>query len=174
MQKSRLSWFLKLMLMLSLAFLYIPLVVLVIYSFNESKLVTVWGGFSTKWYSALLENDTILEAAWLSLRIAAASSLAAVVLGTLAGYAMARIKRFRGSTLFAGMISAPMVMPDVITGLSMLLLIIQVQMFLQGSELLQTCTSTAVSSPFFSDIRRFVWHTLPSSSARAWWSLTNR
>ena len=80
MQKSRLSWFLKLMLMLSLAFLYIPLVVLVIYSFNESKLVTVWGGFSTKWYSALLENDTILEAAWLSLRIAAASSLAAVVL----------------------------------------------------------------------------------------------
>ena len=138
MQKSRLSWFLKLMLMLSLAFLYIPLVVLVIYSFNESKLVTVWGGFSTKWYGALLENDTILEAAWLSLRIAAASSLAAVVLGTLAGYAMARIKRFRGSTLFAGMISAPMVMPDVITGLSMLLLIIQVQMFLQGSgELLQ-------------------------------------
>ena len=137
MQKSRLSWFLKLMLMLSLAFLYIPLVVLVIYSFNESKLVTVWGGFSTKWYGALLENDTILEAAWLSLRIAAVSSLAAVVLGTLAGYAMARIKRFRGSTLFAGMISAPMVMPDVITGLSMLLLIIQVQMFLQGSELLQ-------------------------------------
>jgi len=138
MHKSKLSWFLKLMLMLSLAFLYIPLVVLVIYSFNESKLVTVWGGFSTKWYGALLENDTILEAAWLSLRIAAASSLAAVVLGTLAGYAMARIKRFRGSTLFAGMISAPMVMPDVITGLSMLLLIIQVQMFLQGSgELLQ-------------------------------------
>ena len=132
MQKSRLSWFLKLMLMLSLAFLYIPLVVLVIYSFNESKLVTVWGGFSTKWYSALLENDTILEAAWLSLRIAAASSLAAVVLGTLAGYAMARIKRFRGSTLFAGMVSAPMVMPDVITGLSMLLLIIQVQTMLQG------------------------------------------
>ena len=138
MQKSKLSWFLKLMLMLSLAFLYIPLVVLVVYSFNESKLVTVWGGFSTKWYGALLENDTILEAAWLSLRIAVVSSLAAVVLGTLAGYAMARIKRFRGSTLFAGMISAPMVMPDVITGLSMLLLIIQVQMFLQGSgELLQ-------------------------------------
>ena len=134
MQKTKLSWFLKLMLLLSLAFLYIPLVVLVIYSFNESKLVTVWGGFSTKWYSALMENDTILEAAWLSLRIAIVSSLAAVALGTLAGYAMARIKRF----LFAGMISAPMVMPDVITGLSMLLLIIQVQMFLQGSELLQS------------------------------------
>lgn len=137
MQKSKLSWFLKLMLALSLAFLYIPLVVLVVYSFNESKLVTVWGGFSTRWYGALLENDTILEAAWLSLRIAVVSSLAAVVLGTLAGYAMARIKRFRGSTLFAGMISAPMVMPDVITGLSMLLLIIQVQIFLQGSEWLQ-------------------------------------
>ena len=132
MQKTKLSWFLKLMLLLSLAFLYIPLVVLVIYSFNESKLVTVWGGFSTKWYGALMENDTILEAAWLSLRIAIVSSLAAVALGTLAGYAMARIKRFRGSTLFAGMISAPMVMPDVITGLSM------VQMFLQGSELLQS------------------------------------
>ena len=74
------------------------LVVLVVYSFNESKLVTVWGGFSTKWYGALMENDTILEAAWLSLRIAIVSSLAAVALGTLAGYAMARIKRFRGST----------------------------------------------------------------------------
>ena len=137
MQKNKLSWFLKLMLALALAFLYIPLFVLVIYSFNESKLVTVWGGFSTKWYGVLLQNSTILEAAWLSLRIALVSSLAAVVLGTLAGYAMARIKRFRGSTLFAGMISAPMVMPDVITGLSMLLLIIQVQMFLQNSEWLQ-------------------------------------
>ena len=129
MQKNKLSWFLKLMLALALAFLYIPLFVLVIYSFNESKLVTVWGGFSTKWYGVLLQNSTILEAAWLSLRIALVSSLA--------GYAMARIKRFRGSTLFAGMISAPMVMPDVITGLSMLLLIIQVQMFLQNSEWLQ-------------------------------------
>ena len=90
MQKNKLSWFLKLMLALALAFLYIPLFVLVIYSFNESKLVTVWGGFSTKWYGVLLQNSTILEAAWLSLRIALVSSLAAVVLGTLAGYAMAR------------------------------------------------------------------------------------
>ena len=86
MQKNKLSWFLKLMLALALAFLYIPLFVLVIYSFNESKLVTVWGGFSTKWYGVLLQNSTILEAAWLSLRIALVSSLAAVVLGTLAGY----------------------------------------------------------------------------------------
>lgn len=131
-KKQKLSWFLKLMLVLGFAFLYIPLIVLVIYSFNESRLVTVWGGFSTKWYSKLMENDQILEAAWLSLRIAVTSSFAAVVLGTLAGYALARIKRFRGSTLFAGMVSAPMVMPDVITGLSMLLLIIQVQGMLQG------------------------------------------
>ena len=120
------------MLFLGLAFLYIPLIVLVVYSFNDSKLVTIWGGFSTKWYAKLLNNDQILEAAWLSLRIAVVSSLAATVLGTLAGYALARIKRFRGSTLFAGMVSAPMVMPDVITGLSMLLLIIQVQTMLQG------------------------------------------
>lgn len=130
--KQKLSWFLKAMLFLGLAFLYIPLIVLVVYSFNDSKLVTIWGGFSTKWYAKLLNNDQILEAAWLSLRIAVASSLAATVLGTLAGYALARIKRFRGSTLFAGMVSAPMVMPDVITGLSMLLLIIQVQTMLQG------------------------------------------
>ena len=130
--KQKLSWFLKAMLFLGLAFLYIPLIVLVVYSFNDSKLVTIWGGFSTKWYAKLLNNDQILEAAWLSLRIAAVSSLAATVLGTLAGYALARIKRFRGSTLFAGMVSAPMVMPDVITGLSMLLLIIQVQTMLQG------------------------------------------
>ena len=112
--KQKLSWFLKAMLFLGLAFLYIPLIVLVVYSFK------------------LLNNDQILEAAWLSLRIAVVSSLAATVLGTLAGYALARIKRFRGSTLFAGMVSAPMVMPDVITGLSMLLLIIQVQTMLQG------------------------------------------
>jgi len=92
----------------------------------------VWGGFSTQWYGRLLNNSQILEAAWLSLRIAITASFAAVILGTLAGYALARIKRFRGSTLFAGMVSAPMVMPDVITGLSMLLLIIHVQSFLQG------------------------------------------
>ncbi len=131
MQGNKMSWFLKIMLLLGLAFLYIPLVMLVIYSFNDSKLVTVWGGFSTKWYAKLLENDQILSAAWLSLKIALVSSFAAVALGTMAGYALARIKRFRGSTLFAGMVSAPMVMPDVITGLSMLLLIIQVQGLIQ-------------------------------------------
>ena len=125
------------MLVFGFAFLYLPLVILVVYSFNESRLVTIWGGFSTKWYAELLQNGVILEAAWLSIRIALASATAAVVLGTLAGYALARIKRFKGSTLFAGMVSAPMVMPDVITGLSMLLLIIQVQMLLQNSGFLQ-------------------------------------
>lgn len=131
MNQNKMSWFLKIMLILGLAFLYIPLIILVIYSFNDSKLVTVWGGFSTKWYAELVNNDQILTSAWLSLRIAAISSLAAVILGTMAGYALARIRRFRGKTLFSGMVSAPMVMPDVITGLSMLLLIIQVQGLLQ-------------------------------------------
>ena len=133
----KLSWFLKLSLIAGLLFLYIPLFILVIYSFNDSKLVTVWGGFSTKWYGILMGNDVILNAAWLSIKLAAMSSLAAVILGTLAAYALARIKRFKGSTLFAGMVSAPMVMPDVITGLSMLLLIIQVQMFLQNTPALE-------------------------------------
>ena len=133
MHKNISSWFLRVMLFLGLAFLYIPLVVLIIYSFNNSRLVTVWGGFSTQWYSKLLQNEQILDAAWLSVRIALCSAAAAVILGTLAGYALARIKRFRGNTLFAGMVSAPMVMPDIITGLSMLLLIIQVQILLQNS-----------------------------------------
>ena len=135
MHKQKLSLFLKLTLILGLIFLYIPLIILIIYSFNDSRLVTVWGGFSTKWYGELLKNEVILDAAWLSIRIALCSAAAAVILGTMAGYALARIKRFKGSTLFAGMVSAPMVMPDVITGLSMLLLIIQVQMLLQHSAL---------------------------------------
>lgn len=133
MPNNKSSWFLRSVLILGLAFLYMPLVILVIYSFNNSRLVTVWGGFSTQWYGKLLQNEQILDAAWLSVRIALCSAAAAVILGTLAGYALARIKRFRGNTLFAGMVSAPMVMPDIITGLSMLLLIIQVQMLLQNS-----------------------------------------
>ena len=128
------TWFLRICLFLGLAFLYIPLLVLVVYSFNRSELVTVWGGFSTKWYGALLNNSEILEATWLSIRIALISS-AAVVLGTMAAYALARIKRFRGSTLFTGMVSAPMVMPDIITGISLVMLILQVQTLLRGSSL---------------------------------------
>lgn len=133
MSQGKISPFLKMMLAAGLIFLYIPLFILVIYSFNASSLVTVWGGFSIRWYGELMSNHTILNAAWLSVRIALISSFAAVILGTMAAYALARIKRFRGSTLFAGMVSAPMVMPDVITGLSMLMLIFQVQIFLQNS-----------------------------------------
>lgn len=105
-------------------FLYGPILSVIVYSFNESRLVTVWAGFSTKWYGELLENEQLLDAAWLSLRIAAISATGAVVLGTLAGMVLARYPRFWGRTLFAGLISAPLVMPEVITGLSSLLLFV--------------------------------------------------
>lgn len=127
--------FLKASLTAGLLFLYLPLLMLVIYSFNASKLVTVWGGFSTQWYVRLFNNTEILNAAWLSIRIALISAFAAVILGTLAGYALARIKKFRGSTLFAGMVSAPMVMPDIITGLSLVMLIFQIQSLIQGAAI---------------------------------------
>src|SRR5437868_356116 len=102
------------------AFLYIPILSLIVYSFNKSRLVTVWGGFSTQWYGKLFENQQILNAAWLSLKIAAINATGAVILGTLAGLALARFGKFRGRTLFAGMTTAPLVMPEVITGLSLL------------------------------------------------------
>lgn len=110
---------------LGYAFLYIPIVLLVFYSFNESKLVTVWSGFSTKWYGALLEDEELLDAAWLSVKIAALSAFGSVIIGTIAGYVLARFGRFRSFTLFAGMINAPLVMPEVIIGISMLLLFVQ-------------------------------------------------
>ncbi|KAA0681342.1 ABC transporter permease subunit [Roseomonas genomospecies 6] len=109
------------------AFLYVPIALLIFYSFNESRLVTVWGGFSTKWYAELLQNDQLLGAAWLSLKVAAMSATASVVLGTAAGLALARFGRFRGRTLFGGMITAPLVMPEVITGLSLLLLFVALE-----------------------------------------------
>ncbi|MBP7579698.1 ABC transporter permease subunit [Vogesella sp. XCS3] len=124
---NKLSPFLKGVLVVGFLFLYIPIVSLIVYSFNESKLVTVWGGFSTKWYASLFANEQIMSAVKLSIEIALASALAAVVLGTIAGFVLARFKRFPGSTLFAGMMTAPMVMPEVITGLSMLLLFISMQ-----------------------------------------------
>lgn len=123
----KLSPFLKGMLLLGLLFLYIPIVSLIVYSFNDSKLVTVWGGFSTKWYASLFQNEQIISAVELSVQIALASATAAVTLGTIAGFVLARFKRFPGSSLFAGMMTAPMVMPEVITGLSMLLLFISMQ-----------------------------------------------
>jgi putrescine transport system permease protein len=121
------SWFRTLALVLGFAFLYIPIVSLVVFSFNESRLVTVWGGFSTKWYGALLDNQQIIGAALLSLRIAAISATVAVVLGTLTGMALARFGPFRGRTLLSGMATAPLVMPEVITGLSLLLLFVTLE-----------------------------------------------
>lgn len=109
------------------AFLYIPILSLIVYSFNKSRLVTVWGGFSTEWYGKLFQNTQILDAAWLSLKIAAINATGAVILGTLAGLALARFGKFRGRTLFAGMTTAPLVMPEVITGLSLLLLFVAME-----------------------------------------------
>ncbi|WP_137702797.1 ABC transporter permease [Marimonas lutisalis] len=120
----RFSWFNATSLTLGFAFLYMPMVILIIYSFNESKLVTVWAGFSTKWYGELLQNEAFLSAAWVTAKVAVASSTIATVLGTMAAYVLVRAGRFRGRTLFSGMIYAPLVMPEVITGLSLLLLFI--------------------------------------------------
>ena len=118
----RFSWFNATSLTLGFAFLYMPMVILVIYSFNESKLVTVWAGFSTKWYGELMQNQAFLDAAWVTIKVAVASSTIATVLGTMAAYVIVRAGRFKGRTLFSGMIYAPLVMPEVITGLSLLLL----------------------------------------------------
>ena len=120
----KLSRFNVVSLTLGFAFLYIPMLILVIYSFNESKLVTVWAGFSTKWYGELLRNEQFLDAAWVTLRVAVMASTIATVLGTMAAYVLVRGGRFLGRTLFSGMIYAPLVMPEVITGLSLLLLFI--------------------------------------------------
>lgn len=115
------------MLAFGYAFLYIPLVSVVVYSFNDSRLATVWGGFSTRWYGELLRNQQVLDAAFLSLRVAFATATLATLLGTMAGLALARFGRFRGRTLFTGMITSPLVMPEVITGLSLLLLFVSLQ-----------------------------------------------
>ncbi len=109
------------------AFLYVPVLLLILYSFNESRLVTVWSGFSTKWYAELLRNQQLLDAAWLSIRIAAVNASFAVVLGTLAANALVRHGRFRGRTGFELLLTAPLVMPDVIIGLSLLLLFVAMQ-----------------------------------------------
>lgn len=120
------SWFNIVSVTLGLAFLYLPILLLVIYSFNESRLVTVWAGFSTRWYVALFQNDGLLDAAWVTLRVAFLSATAATVLGTMAAIALVRFGRFYGRTLFSGMIYAPLVMPDVILGLSLLLLFVSI------------------------------------------------
>ncbi|MFK7878933.1 ABC transporter permease [Roseobacter sp.] len=121
---NRLSWFNVVSLTFGFVFLYLPMVILIIYSFNESKLVTVWAGFSTKWYGELLQNEAFLDAAWVTLKVGVLSSTFATVLGTMAALVLVRSGRFLGRTLFSGMIYAPLVMPEVITGLSLLLLFI--------------------------------------------------
>ena len=120
----RFSWFNATSLTIGFAFLYLPMVLLVIYSFNESRLVTVWAGFSTKWYGELLRDEAFLDAAWVTLKVGVFSSTLATLLGTMAAYVLVRAGRFHGRTLFSGMIYAPLVMPEVITGLSLLLLFI--------------------------------------------------
>jgi len=120
------SRFDPIVLTLGFAFLYIPILLLVIFSFNASKLVTVWGGFSTRWYVQMWQNDGLMDAAWITIRVGILSATIATVLGTLAALAMTRFARFPGRMLFSGMIYAPIVMPEVITGLSMLLLFVSI------------------------------------------------
>ena len=116
--------FSKLMLILGLLFIYLPMLILVIYSFNASKLETVWGGWSVKWYVGLLDNSQLMGSVMRSLEIACYTAIAAVALGTLAAFVLTRVTRFKGRTLFGGLVTAPLVMPEVITGLSLLLLFV--------------------------------------------------
>ncbi len=123
----RRSMFLKVSAVLGFVFLYAPIISLIIYSFNKSKLVTVWGGWSIKWYAELFKNDQIIDAALLSLKIAFISASLAVVLGTLAAMVLMRFGSFRGKMIFSGWVTAPLVMPEVITGLSLLLLFVAME-----------------------------------------------
>jgi len=116
--------FLRFMMILAMVFLYSPILSIVVYSFNESQLVTVWSGFSTKWYVALINDDQILRAAKISLEVAVMSATGSLVVGTLAGYVLSRFTRFKGRTLFSGMVMAPLVMPEIILGISLLLLFV--------------------------------------------------
>ncbi|ODN69622.1 ABC transporter permease [Methylobrevis pamukkalensis] len=121
---TRLTWFNATSLTLGFLFLYVPILLLVVFSFNESRLVTVWAGFSTKWYVEMWNNQGLMDAAWVTIRIGLMTATIATVLGTLGALALNRFTRFPGRTLFSGMIYAPLVMPDVITGLSLLLLFV--------------------------------------------------
>jgi len=127
-ERSGLSPLLKTMLVFGFVFLYAPILSLIVYPFNESKLVTVWAGFSLKWYGELFRDEGIMKAAWVSVRIAFFTATASVVLATIASVVMTRMRSFRGKTLFGGLITAPLVMPEVITGLSILLLFVSMGM----------------------------------------------
>src|SRR4029453_15412244 len=120
------SWLNLTSVALGLAFLYLPIGILIIYSFNASRLVTVWGGWSLRWYAELLNDQAMIASAWASLRIAFLSASFATVLGTLAAIALVRIRRFRGRLVFSALVYAPLVMPEVITGLSLLLLFVAI------------------------------------------------
>jgi putrescine transport system permease protein len=122
------------MLAFGYAFLYLPIALVIVYSFNESRLVTVWSGFSLKWWRALFANEAMLEAAWLSLRIALVSATGASLLGLAAGYALVRAPRFPGRTLFGSLVVAPMVMPEVVMGISMLLLFVGSEKLFGGPD----------------------------------------
>lgn len=122
------------MLAFGYAFLYLPIALVIVYSFNESRLVTVWSGFSLKWWRALLSNEAMLGAAWLSLRIALVSATGAALLGLAAGYALMRAPRFPGRTLFGSVVVAPMVMPEVVMGISMLLLFVGSERLFGGPD----------------------------------------
>ncbi len=124
------SYFLPVMAILGFLFLYIPIISLVIYSFNDSKLVTVWGGWTTKWYAELFRDEQVLSAAWISLKIGVISASIATVFGTLAALVLTRFGRFRSRGLLTGMVTAPLVMPEVITGLSLLLLFVAMEIAL--------------------------------------------
>ncbi|MGV8986868.1 MAG: ABC transporter permease subunit [Cypionkella sp.] len=116
------------------AFFYVPILSMIVYSFNASRLATVWGGFSTKWYSALLSNDQVGQALQVSLEIAVISSTCATIMGTMAGIALARFTKFRSRTLFSGLVTAPLVMPDVITGISLLIFFILMGQYIGWPE----------------------------------------
>src|ERR1700680_1762948 len=122
--QNRVSPFLISALCIGIAVLYIPILVLIGYSFNDSALVSVWGGFSTRWYTELVHNDQILDAAWLSFKIGFVVSTGAVILGTLAAISLVRFTAFRGRLLLTGMVNAPLVMPEIITGLTQVLLFV--------------------------------------------------
>jgi len=124
MNSNRFSWFNATSLTFGFVFLYLPIILLIIFSFNSSKLVTVWGGFSTKWYVSLFQNESFINAAIVTLKVGLLSATVATVFGTLAAVVMVRAGKFRGRTLFSGMIYSPLVMPEVITGLSLLLLFV--------------------------------------------------
>ena len=124
--RTRLSWFQASSIAWGIAFLYLPIAILVIYSFNASRLVTVWGGWSLRWYAELLHDEAMLDSAWVTLRVGLLSASAATVLGTLSALALVRSGRFRGRLAFSAMVYAPLVMPEVITGLALLLLFVAV------------------------------------------------